>query len=170
MPCLLHLWLQAFLLIPLPSAFRLCSSLQSRLFVCCCFISTACREAYSLNDEQFACNLGCQSQLPFAEQRQEQVWVCHTHWVVSGGIGLEQGAQCCSLSLQLEAMMPRMHLLYPLTLVRGLWEDVMNQAHSFITSSWTLYLQVDDGKVVIFQVWFDSNVWFNGTLCLQTKE
>lgn len=82
-----------------------------------------CREAYSLNDEQFACNLGCQSQLPFAEQRQEQ----------------------------LEAMMPRMHLLYPLTLVRGLWEDVMNQAHSFITSSWTLYLQVDDGKVVIFQ-------------------
>lgn len=55
-------------------------------------------------------------------------------------------------------MMPRIHVLYPLTLVRGLWEDVMNQAHSFITSSWTLYLQADDGKVVVFQVGFESNV------------
>lgn len=49
-------------------------------------------------------------------------------------------------------MMPRIHLLYPLTLVRGFWEDMMSQAHSFITSSWTFYLQADDGKVVIFQV------------------
>lgn len=53
---------------------------------------------------------------------------------------------------QLEAMMPRIHMLYPMTLVRGFWDDVMNQAHSFITSTWTFYLQADDGKVVIFQV------------------
>ncbi|TNN88395.1 Transmembrane protein 59 [Liparis tanakae] len=85
--------------------------------------SAACREAYSHSDEQYACNLGCQNQLPFAEHRLEQ----------------------------LEAMMPRIHLLHPLTLVRGLWEDVMSQAHSFITSTWTFYLQADDGKVVIFQ-------------------
>ncbi|KAI4809864.1 hypothetical protein KUCAC02_018720 [Chaenocephalus aceratus] len=84
---------------------------------------STCREAYTHSDEQYACNLGCQNQLPFAEQRNEQ----------------------------LEAMMPRIHMLYPLTLVRGLWEDVMNQAHSFITSTWTFYLQADDGKVVIFQ-------------------
>lgn len=84
---------------------------------------STCHEAYTQTDEQYACNLGCQNQLPFAEQRHEQ----------------------------LEAMMPRIHLLYPLTLVRGLWEDVMNQAHSFITSTWTFYLQADDGKVVIFQ-------------------
>ncbi|XP_034411862.1 transmembrane protein 59 isoform X2 [Cyclopterus lumpus] len=84
---------------------------------------STCREAYSHSDEQYACNLGCQNQLPFAEHRLEQ----------------------------LEAMMPRIHLLYPLTLVRGLWEDVMSQAHSFITSTWTFYLQADDGKVVIFQ-------------------
>lgn len=49
-------------------------------------------------------------------------------------------------------MMPRIHMLYPLTLVRGFWDDVMSQAHNFITSSWTFYLQADDGKVVIFQV------------------
>lgn len=34
---------------------------------------TACREAYTEADEQYACNLGCQNQLPFAERRQEQV-------------------------------------------------------------------------------------------------
>ncbi|XP_034744619.1 transmembrane protein 59 [Etheostoma cragini] len=84
---------------------------------------STCHEAYTHSDEQYACNLGCQNQLPFAEQRHEQ----------------------------LEAMMPRIHLLYPLTLVRGFWEDVMSQAHSFITSTWTFYLQADDGRVVIFQ-------------------
>lgn len=59
--------------------------------------------------------------------------------------------------------MPRIHMLYPLTLVRGLWEDVMNQAHSFITSTWTFYLQADDGKVVIFQVEekVDDSFWYS---------
>ncbi|TRY84151.1 hypothetical protein DNTS_026051 [Danionella cerebrum] len=84
---------------------------------------SACHEAYSQSDEQYACNLGCQNQQPFAEQRMEQLMM----------------------------MMPRIHLLYPLTLVRGFWEDMMSQAHSFISSSWTFYLQADDGKVVIFQ-------------------
>ncbi|XP_062260616.1 transmembrane protein 59 [Platichthys flesus] len=84
---------------------------------------STCREAYTQSDEQYACNLGCQSQLPFAEQRHEQ----------------------------LEAMMPRIHMLYPLTLVRGFWDDVMSQAHTIITSTWTFYLQADDGRVVIFQ-------------------
>uniref|UniRef100_A0A3Q3JWR6 Transmembrane protein 59 n=1 Tax=Monopterus albus TaxID=43700 RepID=A0A3Q3JWR6_MONAL len=85
---------------------------------------STCDEAYPESEEQYACNLGCQNQLPFAEQRHEQ----------------------------LESMMPRIHLLYPLTLVRGFWDDMMSQAHSFITSTWTFYLQADDGKVVIFQV------------------
>lgn len=49
-------------------------------------------------------------------------------------------------------MVPRIHLLQPLMFVRDLWEDVMSQAHSIITSTWTLYLQAEDGKVVIFQV------------------
>ncbi|XP_061550028.1 transmembrane protein 59 isoform X2 [Phycodurus eques] len=52
---------------------------------------------------------------------------------------------------RLEAMVPKIHLLFPLMLVRGFWEDMMSQAHSFITSTWTFYLQADDGKVVIFQ-------------------
>lgn len=84
---------------------------------------STCHEAYTQSEEQYACNLGCQNQVPFAEKRIEQ----------------------------LEAMVPKIHLLSPLTLVRGFWDDMMNQAHSFITSSWTFYLQVDDGKVVVFQ-------------------
>ncbi|KAL4608253.1 transmembrane protein 59 [Arapaima gigas] len=84
---------------------------------------SACHEAYIQTDEQYACSLGCQNQLPFAEERQEQ----------------------------LLAMMPRIHLLYPLALVRGFWNDVMSSAHNFISSSWTFYLQADDGKVIVFQ-------------------
>ncbi|KAL1772534.1 transmembrane protein 59 [Sigmodon hispidus] len=84
---------------------------------------SVCTEAYSQPDEQYACHLGCQDQLPFAEPRQEQ----------------------------LMSLMPRMHLLFPLTLVRSFWSDMMDSAQSFITSSWTFYLQADDGKIVIFQ-------------------
>ncbi|XP_057713512.1 transmembrane protein 59 [Corythoichthys intestinalis] len=84
---------------------------------------STCHEAYAQVNEQYACNLGCNNQLPFAEQRHEQ----------------------------LEAMMPRIHMLHPLMLVRGLWEDMINQAHTFITSTWTFYVQADDGKVVVFQ-------------------
>ncbi|XP_069088739.1 transmembrane protein 59 [Pleurodeles waltl] len=84
---------------------------------------SACLEAYSHPDEQYACHLGCQNQLPFAEMRQEQ----------------------------LLAMRPKIHLLYPLTLVRSIWSDMMGSAHGFITSSWTFYLQADDNKVVVFQ-------------------
>lgn len=53
---------------------------------------------------------------------------------------------------KLMSLMPKMHLLFPLTLVRSFWSDVMDSAQSFITSSWTFYLQADDGKIVIFQV------------------
>ncbi|XP_019712297.1 transmembrane protein 59 isoform X2 [Hippocampus comes] len=84
---------------------------------------STCQEAYTQVNEQYACNLGCHNQLPFAEQRNEQ----------------------------LEAMVPRIHLLHPLMFVRDFWEDMMSQAHSIITSTWTLYLQADNGKVVIFQ-------------------
>ncbi|XP_003220212.1 transmembrane protein 59 isoform X1 [Anolis carolinensis] len=85
---------------------------------------SACSEAYtSQSDEQYACHLGCQNQLPYAELRREQ----------------------------LMSLMPRMHLLFPLTFVRSFWSDMMETAHSFITSSWTFYLQADDGKILIFQ-------------------
>uniref|UniRef100_A0A8C6E095 Transmembrane protein 59 n=1 Tax=Moschus moschiferus TaxID=68415 RepID=A0A8C6E095_MOSMO len=55
------------------------------------------------------------------------------------------------LQEQLMSLMPKMHLLFPLTLVRSFWSDMVDSAQSFITSSWTFYLQADDGKIVIFQ-------------------
>lgn len=30
--------------------------------------------------------------------------------------------------------------------------DIVSSAQSFISSTWTFYLQADDGKVVVFQV------------------
>lgn len=65
-------------------------------------------------------------------------------------------------------MMPRIHLLYPLTLVRGFWDDVMSHAHSFISSSWTFYLQADDGKLVIFQT--EPQIQFIPAFELQKEE
>lgn len=128
----------------------------------CCGVSktscrpAACQEAYSQSEEQFACSLGCQNQLPFAEQRHEQVTPARRVQVtrpLSPAPAVRP-----SLCSQLEIMVPRIHLLYPLTLVRGFWDDVMSQAQSLITSTWTFYLQADDGKVVIFQVRGESRL------------
>lgn len=47
--------------------------LSSFFLVIYYFSLPACTEAYSQSDEQYACHLGCQNQLPYAELRQEQV-------------------------------------------------------------------------------------------------
>uniref|UniRef100_A0A8C5WLY7 Transmembrane protein 59 n=1 Tax=Leptobrachium leishanense TaxID=445787 RepID=A0A8C5WLY7_9ANUR len=84
---------------------------------------SACVEAYPQSIEQFACQLGCHSQMPFAEKRQEE----------------------------LSDMMPRIHLLFPLTLVKTFWGDMVDSAQSFITSTWTFYVQADNGQIVVIQ-------------------
>ncbi|XP_032821831.1 transmembrane protein 59 [Petromyzon marinus] len=83
----------------------------------------ACMEAYKRAEEQVACSTGCDNQQPLAVLRQKQ----------------------------LMSMVPRIHFLYPLTLVSSLCGNLMSSAQSFISSSWTFYLQADDGKVVVFQ-------------------
>ncbi|XP_056388134.1 transmembrane protein 59 isoform X2 [Hyla sarda] len=84
---------------------------------------SACTEAYPQSSEQYACILGCHSQLPFAEKRQEK----------------------------LSDMMPRIHILFPLTMVRAFWSDMMDSAQNFMTSSWTLYIQADNGRILVVQ-------------------
>lgn len=37
-------------------------------------------------------------------------------------------------------------------LVSSFCNDIVSSAQSFISSTWTFYLQADDGKVVVFQV------------------
>ncbi|XP_053325438.1 transmembrane protein 59 [Spea bombifrons] len=107
-----------------------------RLFTICQFVEdgvdlnktrteceSACMEAYPQSNEQYACNLGCQSQMPFAEKKQKE----------------------------LSDMMPRIHLLFPLTLVRAFWSDMVDSAQDFVTSSWTFYVQADSGQIVVIQ-------------------
>ncbi|KAM9326183.1 transmembrane protein 59 [Gastrophryne carolinensis] len=84
---------------------------------------SACTEAYPQSNEQYACILGCNSQVPFAEKHQEE----------------------------LSEMMPHIHLLFPLTMVRAFWSDMMDSAHSLVSSTWTLYMQADNGRILIVQ-------------------
>ncbi|KAM3914874.1 transmembrane protein 59 [Leptodactylus fuscus] len=84
---------------------------------------SACTEAYPQTNEQYACVLGCHSQMPFAEKRQEE----------------------------LSDMMPRIHILFPLTMVRAFWSDVMDSTQNFMTSSWTFFIQADNGRILVVQ-------------------
>ncbi|XP_049664965.1 transmembrane protein 59-like [Accipiter gentilis] len=81
----------------------------------------ACAEAYSNAEEQFGCVTGCRKQLPEVESRKEK-------------------------SLELKA--PSFSVF---DLVSTFCNDIVSSAQSFISSTWTFYLQADDGKVVVFQ-------------------
>ncbi|CAJ0947220.1 unnamed protein product [Ranitomeya imitator] len=84
---------------------------------------SACTEAYPQSSEQYACILGCHSQMPFAEKRQEE----------------------------LSDMMPRIHILFPLTMVRAFWSDMMDSTQNFMSSSWTFFIQADNGRILVVQ-------------------
>uniref|UniRef100_A0A8C6US07 Transmembrane protein 59 n=1 Tax=Neogobius melanostomus TaxID=47308 RepID=A0A8C6US07_9GOBI len=117
----------------------------------------SCEMTYSLHtypreDELYACQRGCRLYAICQFVRDtDDLNLTKTECESSCNEAYKQSDEQFARQEQLEAMMPRMHLLYPLTLVRGIWEDMMSQAHSFISSSWTFYLQADDGKIVIFQ-------------------
>ncbi|XP_064898602.1 transmembrane protein 59-like isoform X2 [Columba livia] len=81
----------------------------------------ACAEAYSNAEEQFGCVTGCRKQLPEVESRREK---------------------------SLELKEPSFSML---DLVSTFCNDIVSSAQSFISSTWTFYLQADDGKVVVFQ-------------------
>ncbi|XP_055514383.1 transmembrane protein 59-like isoform X2 [Leucoraja erinacea] len=83
----------------------------------------ACLEAYSQTDEQYGCTTGCREQFLEAERRQKQL--------------LTSTSETPSFSL--------------IHYVSNLCSDFVNSAQSFISSTWTFYLQADDGKVVVFQ-------------------
>ncbi|XP_009641060.1 transmembrane protein 59-like [Egretta garzetta] len=82
----------------------------------------ACAEAYSNAEEQFGCVTGCRKQLPEVESRKEK---------------------------SLELKVPSFSMF---DLVSTFCNDIVSSAQSFISSTWTFYLQADDGKVVVFQV------------------
>ncbi|XP_051495461.1 transmembrane protein 59-like isoform X2 [Apus apus] len=81
----------------------------------------ACAEAYSNMEEQLGCVTGCRNQLPEVESSKEK-------------------------SLVLKE--PSFSMF---DLVSTFCNDIVSSAQSFISSTWTFYLQADDGKVVVFQ-------------------
>ncbi|KAG2463957.1 TM59L protein, partial [Polypterus senegalus] len=52
---------------------------------------------------------------------------------------------------ELEAMAQEPSLLSVMDLVSNWCSEIVSSAQSFISSTWTFYLQSDDGKVVVFQ-------------------
>ncbi|XP_006876374.1 PREDICTED: transmembrane protein 59-like [Chrysochloris asiatica] len=108
-----------------------------RLFSICRFVArsskpnatqeeceAACVEAYVKGSEQQACSEGCWSQPPEPEAEPEQ-----KRKVLEAPSG--------ALSL--------------LELFSTLCNDFVNSAQGFVSSTWTYYLQTDNGKVVVFQ-------------------
>ncbi|OCU00700.1 transmembrane protein 59 [Xenopus laevis] len=83
---------------------------------------SACIEAYAKADEQYGCITGCRKQLPEAENQKEKM-----------------------ADLRLPSY------LSVFDLISGFCSDIVSSAQSFISSTWTFYLQADDGKVVVFQ-------------------
>ncbi|XP_067329491.1 transmembrane protein 59-like [Anolis sagrei] len=82
---------------------------------------SACMEAYLGGEEQFGCLTGCRTQMPVTE------------------------------SLEEKAQDPKPAPFSVFDLVSNFCNDIVSSAQSFISSTWTFYLQADDGKVVVFQ-------------------
>ena len=59
---------------------------------------------------------------------------------------------CSLFSLQLKAMTLRPKPPSVMEAVSSWCNEIVSSAQSFISSTWTFYLQADDGKVVVFQV------------------
>lgn len=79
----------------------------------------SCMEAYSHTAERYACNLGCSNQVPFASQKQQ------------------------------EEQKQTLHLLMPLLYIQSMYNNIVDHVSRLVTKSWTLYIQQDNGKMVI---------------------
>ena len=42
--------------------------------------------------------------------------------------------------------------MHTLSVLGSSWARLLDSAHGLLSSSWTFYLQADDGRVVVFQV------------------
>ncbi|XP_076880657.1 transmembrane protein 59-like [Brachyhypopomus gauderio] len=83
----------------------------------------ACQEAYTKLLEQEACSTGCSSQPAEPEIKRRK----------------------------LKALTNRPKPVSVMDAVSSWCNDIVSSAQSFISSTWTFYLQADDGKVVVFQ-------------------
>lgn len=130
-------------------------------------LATACQEAYIKLLEQEACSTGCASQPSEPEIKRRKVRKSTLRSIGAPrhaqliGVGLNL-AQVCTQETTLTAVLLFLLQLKAMTLrpkppsvmeaVSSWCNDIVSSAQSFISSTWTFYLQADDGKVVVFQV------------------
>ncbi|GAB1599924.1 transmembrane protein 59-like [Argonauta hians] len=89
-----------------------------------CF--NVCHEAYTnTTADESACKLGCSSALPLAEQREKEK--------------VEESEE------------PRVHLLYPLMYVHGLYSNMIHRVYRQMSVSWSFYMQRDNGNVIVMR-------------------
>lgn len=134
--------------------------------------SAACQEAYVKLLEQEACSTGCASQPSEPEIKRRKVRTSppptttitppcqNIHLISFNSIKLTEikvflscfVLPCGPPTPQLRAMTLRPKPPSVMEAVSSWCNDIVSSAQSFISSTWTFYLQADDGKVVVFQV------------------
>uniref|UniRef100_A0A673JBK2 Transmembrane protein 59-like n=1 Tax=Sinocyclocheilus rhinocerous TaxID=307959 RepID=A0A673JBK2_9TELE len=110
----------------------------------------ACQEAYSKLLEQEACSTGCASQPAEPEIKRRKVRLSDVSFWGCSDV-LTSLSNCSWLDLQLKALTNRPKPISVMDAVSSWCNDIVSSAQSFISSTWTFYLQADDGKVVVFQ-------------------
>ncbi|XP_031460201.1 transmembrane protein 59-like isoform X1 [Phasianus colchicus] len=104
-----------------------------RLFSICHFVDASA----GLNTTRAECEAACAE----AYAGEEEQWGCRTGC-------REQLPHVQRKEQSAEVKAPSLSVL---DLVSSFCTDIVSSAHSFISSTWTFYLQADDGKVVVFQ-------------------
>ncbi|XP_019645410.1 PREDICTED: transmembrane protein 59-like [Branchiostoma belcheri] len=83
----------------------------------------ACMEAYRHVDDRYGCSIGCRSQVPFARKRKQQR----------------------------DEEVQKIHFLTPMMMVRNIYSDLLSRAQNYMSVSWSLYMQSDNGKIIVLK-------------------
>uniref|UniRef100_UPI00358F177B transmembrane protein 59-like isoform X2 n=1 Tax=Myxine glutinosa TaxID=7769 RepID=UPI00358F177B len=104
-----------------------------RLFAICQFVD----DGRDLHDTRRDCEAACTEAYNNAAEEESCIVGCRVQQPLA-----ELRQQ------QLAAMLPHMHTL---GLLGSSWARLLDSAHGLLSSSWTFYMQADDGRVVMFQ-------------------
>uniref|UniRef100_A0A8C4R5W0 Transmembrane protein 59-like n=1 Tax=Eptatretus burgeri TaxID=7764 RepID=A0A8C4R5W0_EPTBU len=104
-----------------------------RLFAICQFVD----DGRNLHDTRRDCEAACTEAYNNAAEEESCIAGCQFQQPLA-----ELRQQ------QLATMLPHMHTL---SVLGSSWARLLDSAHGLLSSSWTFYLQADDGRVVVFQ-------------------
>ncbi|KAG8546733.1 hypothetical protein GDO81_029927 [Engystomops pustulosus] len=109
---------------------------------------------YPEEEELFACHRGCRlfSICQFAAEGDDlnkTKTECESGEAPDREMALSENRP--SDYWDLSDLMPRIHLLFPLTMVRAFWSDMMDSTQNLVSSSWTFFIQADNGHILVVQ-------------------